>query len=85
MDRNPSANAGNTGSIPGPGRFHMPQGNCGNTGNTGNRSITTTEAYAPSWCPATKSSTHLSQLEKVTCGNVHQVQPNINKFLKIFP
>ena len=24
---NPSANAGDTGSIPGPGRFHMPLGN----------------------------------------------------------
>ena len=27
MVKNPPANAGNTGSIPGPGRFHMPSGN----------------------------------------------------------
>ena len=27
VDKNPSANAGDTGSIPGPGRFHMPWGN----------------------------------------------------------
>ena len=27
MVKNPPANAGDTGSIPGPGRFHMPQGN----------------------------------------------------------
>ena len=26
-DKNPSANAGNTGSSPGPGRSHMPRGN----------------------------------------------------------
>ena len=25
--KNPPANAGNTGSSPGPGRFHMPQSN----------------------------------------------------------
>ena len=25
--KNPPANAGDTGSIPGPGRFHMPQNN----------------------------------------------------------
>ena len=25
MDKNPSTNAGDTGSIPGPGRVHMPQ------------------------------------------------------------
>ena len=27
MVKNPSANAGDTGSIPGPGRSHMPQSN----------------------------------------------------------
>ena len=27
MDKNPSANAGAMGSIPGPGRFHMPWSN----------------------------------------------------------
>ena len=27
VDKNPPANAGDMGSIPGPGRFHMPQGN----------------------------------------------------------
>ena len=27
VDKNLSANAGDMGSIPGPGRFHMPQGN----------------------------------------------------------
>ena len=27
MDKNPPANAGDTSSIPGPGTFHMPQGN----------------------------------------------------------
>ena len=27
MDKNPPANAGNMGSIPGPGRFHMPWSN----------------------------------------------------------
>ena len=27
VDGNPPANAGNTSSIPGPGRFHMPQSN----------------------------------------------------------
>ena len=27
VDKNPPANAGDTGSIPGPGRFHMLQGN----------------------------------------------------------
>ena len=25
--KNPPANAGDTGSVPGPGRFHMPQSN----------------------------------------------------------
>ena len=28
MVKNPPANAGDTGLIPGPGRFHMPQDNC---------------------------------------------------------
>ena len=27
MEKNPPANAGDTGSIPGPGRFHVPQSN----------------------------------------------------------
>ena len=27
VDKNPPANAGDTGLIPGPGRFHMPQSN----------------------------------------------------------
>ena len=27
VDKNPPANAGNTGSIPDPGRLHMPQSN----------------------------------------------------------
>ena len=27
VDKNPPANAGDTGSIPGPGRSHMPQSN----------------------------------------------------------
>jgi len=27
VEKNPPANAGDTGSIPGPGRFHMPQSN----------------------------------------------------------
>ena len=47
--------------------------------------VTNTEVCAPSWCTATKSSIHWPQLEKVTCGNEHPVQPNTNKFLKNFP
>ena len=32
MVKNPSASAGDTGSIYGPGRFHMPQGNWASAG-----------------------------------------------------
>ena len=31
VDRNLPASAGDMGSIPGPGRFHMPQGMCATT------------------------------------------------------
>ena len=51
VDKNPPANVGNTGLIPGQRRFHMPQSN---------KALATTEAHAPQ----RESSPFSLQLEK---------------------
>ena len=48
--KNLSANAGDTGSTPGPGRFHVPQGNEAWTPQLLNPQATTTQAHVPGVC-----------------------------------
>ena len=45
--KNPSANAGDTGSSPGPGRSHMPQSNQARAPQLLSMHATTTEARTP--------------------------------------
>ena len=50
MDKNSPANAGYMGSIPGPGRFHMPQSNWAHAPQLLSLRAATTEARAPRAC-----------------------------------
>ena len=56
--KNPSRKAGDTGSMPGPGRFHMPRGNeaCAPQ----QEKMLQWESYTPQW----ESSPHSLQIEK---------------------
>ena len=45
--KNPPANAGDTGSSPGPGRSHMPRSNSGRVPQLLSPRATTTEAHMP--------------------------------------
>ena len=47
VDKNLPANAGDTGLIPGPGRFHMPRSNWAHELQLLNLRAITTEDYAP--------------------------------------
>ena len=50
VDKNPSANAGDTGSIPDPGRFHMPQSNEARVPQLLSPHAAITEDHAPRAC-----------------------------------
>ena len=50
MDGSSPANAGDTGSIPGPGRVHMPRSNEAHEPQLLSPHVTTTVARAPSTC-----------------------------------
>ena len=63
--KNPPANAGDTGSIPGPGRFHMPQGSWAHEPQLLSPGAATREATARSSpAPRLGSSPRSPQLEK---------------------
>ena len=47
MDKNLPANAGDMGSIPGPGRFHMPRSSQGHVPQLLSPRAATTEAHVP--------------------------------------
>ena len=97
MVKNPPANAGDAGSIPGPGRFPHTSG----APESVHRKLlslhsTTTEARTPrallcnekaaamrSLCPATKSSLPSPHLERLWCSNKDPAQPKINHLNKI--
>ena len=56
--KNLPAKAGDTSLIPGPGKFHMPQGNKAGAPKLLNPHTTTTEAHSPySLCSATREAT----------------------------
>ena len=50
VDNNLPVNAGDTGSIPGPGRSHMPRSNWVHAPQLLSQSATATEAHAPRAC-----------------------------------
>ena len=50
VDKNLSANAGDTGSIPGPGKFHMPRSNLAHVPQILSPCAATTEACVPRAC-----------------------------------
>ena len=85
--KNPPANAGDTGSIPGPGRFHMPWSNkqslCATTTEPVLQSPSTREAtMMRNFRTARKSSLHSLQLEKSLRSSEDPAQPKRNRYLK---
>ena len=85
--KNPPANAGDTGSIPGPGRFHMPwsdkQSPCATTTEPVLQSPAVREATTMrNFRTARKSSLHSLQLEKSLRSSEDPAQPKRNRYLK---
>ena len=93
-DKNPTANAGDMGSIPGPGRPYMQQSNSAPMHNyracaleTRSHNYGSLSARKPmlpskrSRHSATKSSPCSPQLEKSPCSNEDPAQPRINKII----
>ena len=50
MDKNPPANAGDTGLIPGPGRFHVPQDKEAHAPQLLSLRVATTQVCVPGAC-----------------------------------
>ena len=85
--KNPPANAGDTGSIPSPGSFHILWSNkrslCATTAESVPQSPATREAAVMrNFRTARKSSFHSLQLEKILRSSEDPAQPKRNKYLK---
>ena len=80
MAKNPPANAGHTGTIPGPGSFHMPQGNQAHDKTAEpvlwGPSATTMEARAPQQEKSPRWDVPAPQLERSLCSpQLEKAQP----------
>ena len=74
MDKNPAANAEDTGSIPGWGRFHMPQSSKAHKPQRLSPHAPTVEAFVPKACVQNKRSHHNDK-----CHSADLAQPKINE------
>ena len=77
MDRNPPANAGDMGSIPGPGRFHMPWSSQARTPQPPSLCAATPEARGPEGRVAPAH----GNWRKPEHSHEDPAQPKINKYI----
>ena len=84
-DNNLPVNAGDMGSIPGPGRSHMPQTNWAHVPQLLSQSATTTETHAPRACalqqekpPQLERAPAACSQRKPECWNEDPAQPKTN-------